>query len=1226
MNSSINLNFKAVLAQTCLTSTTAITTVATTTTYGGTASSNPGSNNCYLWTGGNLTFGSYTNFSSTVANGGNLINFGSNNVPYAFTNYGTITFNYSGGDAFSVFGGTGTVASATNYGTINSISSKFVAGMGSYGGYIGTVNNSGTISTTGSSIKFVSDGYFGTVSNSGTLTSSLNTADGINAHTASKSLTYGSVTNTGLIKASGDGIALYSASATKLGTISSVTNSGSILSIATAGGHDNALNSGADNGSGIYTGFAATTVSNSGTISTAVGYGIYNDTPGNITTLTNTGSIAATGSSRYGIYNLGTIGTLNNSQGAGNANGALTYSGKLPTNYNIIINSATNFGRLAVTAVTGSTLFGISSLSTPGAILNTPLTSVLSGITPTQLGLSGTATSTSAISNGYTYTLSETGSSVLALDAEDRATQSIVLANVGGTIAAPTSGKATLSGPLTGVGPLTVTGSGTLSLTAVNTYTGGTTVSSGTLSVAGSSPTGTGDVVVASAAGLMGTGTIPGNVLVYGLLKPGNSPGYLAATNNLTLNSGSVYQQDIAGTTQASSTSPVGATGYYSFMNVGGQLTINSGATLTPTLQSLFQTTESGYGSASYVPNLGDTFRIVTALGGISGAFTSVSQPAGLASGTQFIPFYNYAGSNSIDLAVIPTSYSSTLANSSRNSLSVASALDRLSAAQFAGTATTTQSNLMYATATQTLSSLPSFSQALAGEVYGAALVTVPQATLRAQSAVMARLGDKSLGAAPGMNSPIINPTGVTAQNPMGEPNASVSTNPTVNPTEDLAIPYRPNVWGEIAYQYGSRSSDSNASGYNSSLYQAVFGTDLYQENGIKAGVGFTLSTTGLTNNNGSGTVGQESIFVYGKLPVFENYVLDGMASFGMSNTSVTRNDPTSSASLKGKNILGNDTLLSLGISRPVEVSDYNLIFTPYARVTWQMVNQSPFDEGTASVAALSVNGYSGNGVRGVIGLSAGSLNKDPMVDDYTYSVNLAVGADTNTLINPTLTANLAGFGTNIYTANVGSVFVQAGLRGTAKVANSAYAYAGITGETRTGQSLGVVNLSVTLLSARYCSLLQASDVLLLASVEQRRFCLPMGRQINDGAYSDLGKALLVSNSLTQNLEMPYSLIFDTKISECGTQVTKLALVGKTERHNPQGLEDCVLDHEIPHVWVLKNALSDRKTKSSIRCVPLVGVSPQAAKKTNDFLSLAGLSSLARPALFVTYPRYQTIG
>ena len=44
-------------------------------------------------------------------------------------------------------------------------------------------------------------------------------------------------------------------------------------------------------------------------------------------------------------------------------------------------------------------------------------------------------------------------------------------------------------------------------------------------------------------------------------------------------------------------------------------------------------------------------------------------------------------------------------------------------------------------------------------------------------------------------------------------------------------------------------------------------------------------------------------------------------------------------------------------------------------------------------------------------------------------------------------------------------------------------------------------------------------------------------------------------------------------------------------------LEDCVLDHEIPHLWVRRNALSDRKTKASIRCVPLVGVSLAAAKK-----------------------------
>ena len=42
--------------------------------------------------------------------------------------------------------------------------------------------------------------------------------------------------------------------------------------------------------------------------------------------------------------------------------------------------------------------------------------------------------------------------------------------------------------------------------------------------------------------------------------------------------------------------------------------------------------------------------------------------------------------------------------------------------------------------------------------------------------------------------------------------------------------------------------------------------------------------------------------------------------------------------------------------------------------------------------------------------------------------------------------------------------------------------------------------------------------------------------------------------------------------------------------------EDLVLDHEIPHLWIRKNSLTDRKTKASIRAVPLVGISLDAAK------------------------------
>ena len=43
-------------------------------------------------------------------------------------------------------------------------------------------------------------------------------------------------------------------------------------------------------------------------------------------------------------------------------------------------------------------------------------------------------------------------------------------------------------------------------------------------------------------------------------------------------------------------------------------------------------------------------------------------------------------------------------------------------------------------------------------------------------------------------------------------------------------------------------------------------------------------------------------------------------------------------------------------------------------------------------------------------------------------------------------------------------------------------------------------------------------------------------------------------------------------------------------------LEDLVLDHEIPHLWIRRNSLTERKTQASIRCVPLLGVSLVAAK------------------------------
>jgi outer membrane autotransporter protein len=190
-----------------------------------------------------------------------------------------------------------------------------------------------------------------------------------------------------------------------------------------------------------------------------------------------------------------------------------------------------------------------------------------------------------------------------------------------------------------------------------------------------------------------------------------------------------------------------------------------------------------------------------------------------------------------------------------------------------------------------------------------------------------------------------------------------------------------------------------------------------------------------------------------------EEYVVDAMASFGLNNSDLSRSDVTNlSGGFRNKSISGNDVMVSLGLSRPIDTE--SLRITPYARVTWQMVTQSGVNEGDTA-SALSVNSYTGNGVRGVLGVALGSKTNNPMTESYTYRAYVGVGADTSGLLNPTLNASLAGMGTTITTPNAGSTFMQAGLYGTAKVSDNAYAYAGLSGEARSGQTLGAVNIGL---------------------------------------------------------------------------------------------------------------------------------------------------------------------
>ena len=162
------------------------------------------------------------------------------------------------------------------------------------------------------------------------------------------------------------------------------------------------INSNIVNGQNAGWGTAGTigTLQNSGTINGQIAN--YDDGAGGvsqITTLTNTGTITG------GVANIltGSITSLNNSQGAGNAAGALTYSGKLPTNYSIIINSPSSFGKLAVTSASGTTTFGIYTGST---VANGTYAAVLSGLS------AGNLTATTGSFGAGTWTLSNSSGSI----------------------------------------------------------------------------------------------------------------------------------------------------------------------------------------------------------------------------------------------------------------------------------------------------------------------------------------------------------------------------------------------------------------------------------------------------------------------------------------------------------------------------------------------------------------------------------------------------------------------------------------------------------------------------------------------------------------------------------------------------------------------------------------------------------------------------------------------
>ena len=287
-----------------------------------------------------------------------------NTYSYAFTiwnsptrttaiNNGFINVNDDGGVGFVNFARTGLGSAYTNNGTINLNATGAVA-FQSVSPYTILTNN-GSINGSQGNTGFQIQPYPWSIDYSGSyqnITNGLNGVIDIGANGKAISI----ATNNGIDVFGGGDL-------TNQNVGSTIINSGQI--ILGQGSYGVYL----DNANGVQ-------FQNGGSISLTGenSIGVYVSPTSSITSLMNTGSIKGSGLNAFGIKNDGVIGSLTNSQGNSSAGSSpLTLTGNMPSAYNQVINTVSNYGQLSLFNVSGKSVFSIdaSSNANPGIYKST---------------------------------------------------------------------------------------------------------------------------------------------------------------------------------------------------------------------------------------------------------------------------------------------------------------------------------------------------------------------------------------------------------------------------------------------------------------------------------------------------------------------------------------------------------------------------------------------------------------------------------------------------------------------------------------------------------------------------------------------------------------------------------------------------------------------------------------------------------------------------------------
>jgi outer membrane autotransporter protein len=481
---------------------------------------------------------------------------------------------------------------------------------------------------------------------------------------------------------------------------------------------------------------------------------------------------------------------------------------------------------------------------------------------------------------------------------------------ISGTLTADSSSNTTLAAAITGGGAFTKAGSGTLSLTGANTYTGPTTVNGGTLAVNGSI---TSNVNVNVGGTLGGSGVINGNVTTLGTLAPGNSIGTLTVNGNYVQSAGSTYAVE------------VNAAGQSDKLIVAGTATI-AGGTVAVQAQS-----------GSYARNT--TYTILTANGGLSGAYSSVT------SNFAFLtPSLSY-DANNVYLSLLMNQSAFAAGARTANQYAVGTVIDQ----------NWTSASGDFATVLNALSVLntqqgPYALNQLSGQPYA----DFGTANLASNTLFMNALGQQMALARGG--------AGVGQRQALAQACELEAC--------DATSPF--SVWASGLGGFGSVQGDGNSQTFTYNLGGAAAGIDYRVTPSLLLGIGagYTSGTQWTDTFSGKGWTNAVSVAAYGSFTMAGFYA-DLLAGYAWSNNQLQRQitipglqPRTANGSTGANQFLGQ---AEIGYQVPVYAPAAASI-TPFARLQVIGVNQAAFNEWGANSLSLNVQQQTTNSLRSTLG------------------------------------------------------------------------------------------------------------------------------------------------------------------------------------------------------------------------------------------------------------------